>query len=251
MGASKHPYGRFFWQRKGDKVGDKETLSFALVNSGWNQKTGDTETSVSKRQPYWRTWVYGQQCLILAISFHASSLQHELLASCRLNTLLLYLLCSFLTLCFLPCYNNAFPPYQPHHSPDSCTNTTFSLCLSYALLLLLTDDCTASWRRVCPLYCAKPFYVTRLPWPLKLTPSKENKMFHWQICLASVWFCILVGQVIWLIFSLSTYTMNHVFYCLMLYSVNCTQMVSVRPFWLNIWVFLPGELLCLSQIFCI
>lgn len=42
--------------------------------------------------------------------------------------------------------------------------------------------------------------------------------------------------------------MNCVFYCFVLYSVNCTQMVSMRPFQLNIWVFLPGELLFIVSI---
>lgn len=159
-------------------MGDKETILFALVHSGCKQNTGDTESSLTLLQDS----VYRQWCLILFkfpfLSVYACSFQHELLASCRLNTLFLYLLCSFSALCFLPCCNHdAFPPYQPHRSSGSCTGTTSSLCLSPALLLLLTDDCTASWRRVCLLHCAKPFYITTDSCDT-LTSSKVNKKFH-------------------------------------------------------------------------
>lgn len=94
-------------------MGDKATISFALVHSGCKQNTGDMESSVSKRQP---DLIAGLGSTGNGVSYfpflsvYAASFQQQLLACCRLNTLLLYLLCSFLTLCFLPCYNNAFPP---------------------------------------------------------------------------------------------------------------------------------------------
>lgn len=112
----------------------------------------------------------------------------------------------------------------------------------------LMTDCTALCRRVCLLHSAKPSCVTpdshnTLSNSLKRKPKPPlTNMPSISLLLYST------GRLLGLFSFLSTYIMNHVFNCFMLYSLNCTQMVSMRPFQLNIWVFLPGELLFIAGI---
>lgn len=189
-----------FWQRKGDKVGDKETILFALVHSGCKQNTGDTESSVSKRQPdliaglgvratvshIFQVSFSFSLCLLLPAQT-TSFLQAErpLFAfTLLIFSLVLPSLLQPRCISTLPTTPQLWQLYRHNIFPR----------LSPALLLLLTDDCTASWRRVCLLHCAKPFYITTDSCDT-LTP-KGDKKFHWQICLASVCFYILEGWVV-------------------------------------------------------
>lgn len=166
-------------------------------------------------------WMMSHTCQV-SCSFSLCLFQHKPPASWRLATLSWHSLSTLLiSNTALPYNHTAIAPCQPHHSSASCTPCFPSQYPMLSLLLLLTSDCTAS-HRICLLHCAKPFYITTDS-SNTFSNFSQRKPKISLINMSSIRLLLYAWGAGYMVhFSLSTNTQDHIFYCLMLYSVNCT-----------------------------
>lgn len=201
MGASEHSYRGVFDREKKVRWGIRKQLHFCVVVANRTQVTEITvfpKGSLTLLQDLVHEWFVSlfRFPVLLASS---CSFQHKPPASCRPTTLFWHSLPTLLiSNTILPYNHTAIPPCQPHHSSASCTSM-FSLSLSIPCSASAPDQWLHSLTGK-GFFCTVPNLSTSPPTPVTLSVTKGNQKFQWQVCLASGYFYMLDGQVIWLVF---------------------------------------------------